>query len=137
MAIEQEGTEPPLVLIGYSKGATDILEAIVIYPEIRARIAAVISVAGAIGGSPVADQVSQKKLELLEQWPGAECSEGDGGALESMRPATRQAWLAENPLPQRNCPIIRWPHARSPDEISPILKARYKKLRESILETTA
>jgi len=40
------------VLIGYSKGAADILEAVVAYPEIRSRVAAVVSAAGAVGGSP-------------------------------------------------------------------------------------
>jgi hypothetical protein len=128
MAIELEGTEPSLVMIGYSKGAPDILEAIVNHPEIRERIAAVISVAGAIGGSPVADQVTQKKLELLEQWPGAECSEGDGGALESMRPATRRAWLAENPLPP-DLPFYSLATCPEPEKVSPILKSFYKKLR--------
>jgi hypothetical protein len=39
MAMELDGDEPRLVLIGYSKGAPDILEAVVAYPEIRPRIA--------------------------------------------------------------------------------------------------
>src|SRR5262249_24265005 len=37
MQMELEGTAPRLVLIGYSKGAPDILEAVVSYPEIRQR----------------------------------------------------------------------------------------------------
>lgn len=127
MALETGGTEPRLVLIGYSKGAPDILEAIVGYPEIRGRIAAVVSVAGAVGGSPVADQVTQKKLELLENWPGAECSNGDGGALESIRPATRKDWLSENPLPQ-TIPFYTLATCPEPERVSPVLKSFYKKL---------
>ena len=42
----------PAVLIGYSKGANDILAFLVDYPEEAAGVAAVVSVAGAIGGSP-------------------------------------------------------------------------------------
>jgi len=128
MAMEPENAEPELVLIGYSKGAPDILEAIVSYPEIRGRIAAVVSAAGAIGGSPVADQVTQSKLELLRHWPGAQCSKGDGGALESIRPATRTAWLAENTLPDE-IPYYSLLTCPEPDNISPVLKSGYKKLR--------
>ena len=113
MAMEPEGPEPRLVLIGYSKGTPDILEAVVSYPEIRPRIAAVVSAAGAVGGSPVADEVTQSKLELLKKWPGATCSTGDGGGVESLRPATRRAWLADNPLP-RDIPYYSLVTFRSP-----------------------
>jgi hypothetical protein len=128
-AIDPESSEPFLVLVGYSKGAPDILEAIVSYPEIRPRIAAVISVAGAVGGSPVAAEVTQAKLELLKHFPGAECSNGDGGAIQSLRPATRRAWLAENPLP-RDFPYYSLATCPEPDNVSPVLKPTYKKLRK-------
>ena len=127
MAMELEETGPRLVLIGYSKGAPDILEAIVGYPEIRRRIAAVVSAAGAVGGSPVADEVTQSKLELLRQWPGAECSKGDGGGIESLRPATRKTWLAENPLP-RGIPYYSLVTCPEPENVSPVFKSSYKKL---------
>lgn len=40
-----------LVLVGYSKGAPDILEAVVTFPELQQRVSAVVSIAGAVGGS--------------------------------------------------------------------------------------
>lgn len=127
MSIEPEGTEPQLVLVGYSKGSPDILEAIASYPEIRPKIAAVVSAAGAVKGSPAAEEVTQSKLELLRNWPGAKCSEGDGGAIESLRPETRRSWLAENTLPAdvRFYSLLTCPE---PDNISPVLKHSYKKL---------
>jgi len=128
LAMELESTDPSLVLIGYSKGAPDILEAIVAYPEIRTNIAAVVSVAGAVGGSPVAEEVTQSKLELLKKWPGAECSSGDGGAIESLLPATRRKWLVENPLP-RDIPYYSLLTCPEPDNISAILEPSYSKLR--------
>jgi hypothetical protein len=128
MAMELESAEPRLVLIGYSKGTPDILEAIVGYPEIRRRIAAVVSAAGAVGGSPVADKVTQSKLELLRHFPGAECSKGDGGGIESLRPATRKTWLAENSLP-RDFPYYSLVTCPEPENVSPVLKSTYKKLR--------
>ena len=48
MNMEMKDDEPRLVLIGYSKGVPDILEAVVSYPEIRERITAVVSASGAL-----------------------------------------------------------------------------------------
>ena len=127
MAMEMEGSTPNLVLIGYSKGIADILEAVVSYPEIRERIAAVVAAAGAVGGSPLANEATQSQLELLKNWPDADCVSGDGGAVDSLRPATRKAWLAENPLPD-DIPyysLVTYPH---PERISSILSSSYRKL---------
>jgi hypothetical protein len=128
MAMETEGSEADLVLIGYSKGTPDILEAVVSYPEIRPRIAAVVSAAGAVGGSPVADEVTQSKLELLNHWPGAKCSEGDGGGISSLLPATRKLWLADHPLP-RELRYYSLATCPEPARISAALRPSYKKLR--------
>ncbi len=119
--------EPRLVLIGYSKGAPDILEAVVSYPEIRGRLAAVVSAAGTVGGSPLASAVEQSQLALLRHWPGAECPPGDGGAIKSLRPATRKAWLARNPLPKDIpfCSLVTFPQ---PERISNVLRSSYKTL---------
>jgi hypothetical protein len=116
-----------LVLIGYSKGAPDILEAVVAYPEIRSRVAAVVSAAGAVGGSPLANDAQQYQADLLRHFPGATCTSGDGGAVESLRPATRKAWLAQNPLPGevRYYSLVTFPE---PQRISSILESSYEKL---------
>jgi dienelactone hydrolase len=99
MALPEEPGPPRLVLVGYSKGAPDILEAVVRYPEIRGRIAAVLSAAGAIGGSALANNAEQQQAEMLRHWPGAKCDKGDGGGVASLRPDVRKAWMAQNPLP--------------------------------------
>ncbi|MFL9960737.1 hypothetical protein PQR02_06325 [Paraburkholderia sediminicola] len=116
-----------LVLIGYSKGAADILEAVVAYPEIRRRVAAVVSAAGAVGGSPLANDAQQYQADLLRHFPGATCTSGDGGAVQSLRPATRQAWMARNPLPGdvRYYSLVTFPE---PQRISSILESGYDKL---------
>jgi hypothetical protein len=89
----------PVVLIGYSKGANDILEFLVRYPDLAARVEAVVSVAGAIGGSPVAAQAAGVYGLLLDRIPNARCPPGDGKLLESLTGPARRAWLAQNPLP--------------------------------------
>ena len=127
IAMGEEENRPRLVLIGYSKGTPDILEAVVTYPEIRSRIAAVVSAAGAVGGSPLANDATQSQLELLTHWPDAQCTAGDGGAIESLRPATRKAWLAQNPLP-RDFPYYSLVTYPQPDRISSVLGSSYNKL---------
>lgn len=127
LEMEVDGTEPRLVLIGYSKGAPDILEAVVSFPEIRPGIAAVVSIAGAVQGSPLAEDVEQSQLDLLKHWPGARCSPGDGGGVESLRPATRKAWLAENTLPRG---LATYSLVTSPESgrISAVLQPGFKRL---------
>jgi hypothetical protein len=116
-----------LVLMGYSKGAPDLLEAVVRYPEIHPYIAALVSVAGAVGGSPLANAARESQLDLLKHIPESDCSGGDGRAVESLRPAVRRAWLQRNPLPDsiHYYSLVTLPE---PDQISSILKSTWKKL---------
>lgn len=127
MALPIEAGLPRLVLVGYSKGAPDVLEAIVAYPEIRERIAAVVSVAGAIGGSPLAEDAKQQQADMLRHWPGAECEPGDGQAVESLRPDVRKKWLADNPLPT-TVPFYSLVTLPDPDLVSRIVRSGYRKL---------
>jgi len=129
LALPDELKDRPIVLIGYSKGAPDILAAIVTYPELRDRVVAVLSAAGAIGGSPLAHIAEQKDLNIMRYFPKSTCSEGDGGALESLEPATRRTWLAHNPLPPGIAyySLVTYPH---PDHISSVLTQTYKKLSQ-------
>jgi dienelactone hydrolase len=127
MAVPPDADAPRLVLVGYSKGAPDILEAVVAYPEIRSRVAAVVSVAGAVGGSALANDAQQYQADLLRHFPGATCGSGDGGGVASLKPATRMAWLARNPLPRelRYYSLVTFPQ---PERISSILESSYAKL---------
>ena len=127
MAMPAEPGPSRLVLIGYSKGGPDILDAVATYPEIRARVAAVVSAAGAIHGSALADDSQQYQADMLRHFPGATCESGDGGAVESLRPASRKAWLAEHPLPTdvHYYSLVTFPQ---PERISSILKRSYRKL---------
>jgi hypothetical protein len=129
LAMPIEPGPPRLVLIGYSKGAPDILDALVTYPEIRNRVAAVVSAAGAVGGSPLANDAKQSQAELLRHFPHAVCDLGDGTAVASLRPAERRAWLAANPLPT-NLPYYSLVTFPQPDHISSLLNSSYRKLAQ-------
>jgi len=127
MSRPAEPGPPRLVLIGYSKGAPDILEAIVAYPKLRSRVVAVVSAAGSVGGSPLANDAEQSQADLLRHFPGATCTSGDGGAVASLRPEVRQAWLAAHPLPKelRYYSLVTFPQ---PERMSSLLKGSYDKL---------
>ena len=129
MALPAESGAPRLMLVGYSKGAPDILEAVATYPEIRGRIAAVVSIAGAIGGSPLANDATQDQANLMRYFPGASCGPGDGGAVESLLPTTRKAWLALNALPRdiRYYSLVTLPQ---PERVSLILRGSRDKLAQ-------
>jgi hypothetical protein len=118
-----------LVLMGYSKGAVDILEAVATFPDLTHRVAAVVSVAGAVGGSPLANDATQSMMNMLQYFPDAECDPGDEGGLESLKPEVRKRWLAGNALPAsiRYYSIIAYPDR---EHISSILKSTYNKLSQ-------
>ncbi len=120
----------PLVLIGYSKGAPDILESLVTYPEVAEKVVAVVSFAGAVGGSPLADSITQSQMELLTWVPRSTCDPGDGGALRSLSPAYRRQWLSEHVLPGsiRYYSVIAFPDPET--RISSGLKSSWRELAE-------
>ena len=113
-----------LILIGHSKGAVDILHFLVNFPHMARRVAAVVSVAGAINGSRLADRAT----DFFGIWEWAilskRCETKEGLALDSLRPAVSMSWLANNPLP----PSVRYFSLvafTEPDNINLILQTSY------------
>jgi hypothetical protein len=126
-SLPPDQADRPVILIGYSKGVPDILQAIVDYPELADKVVAVVSAAGAVGGSALASEAKQSQANMLTKIPKSDCSEGDGGAIKALRPAIRQKWLAENPLPKqiKYYSVVTYP---DPEYISAVLKPSYQKL---------
>ncbi len=85
------------VLIGYSKGTSDMLEALAVHPEIRPRVAAAVSLAGTVMGSPLADDPPRLLPVLVQALSGGACTAGDGGAFASLRRTERLEFLARFP----------------------------------------
>lgn len=88
-----------LVMIGYSKGTTDILRFLADYPAQAAAVDAVVSVAGAVYGSPLADLFDGPYHLLFSHLPMNDCGHGDGGVVHSLRTDVRRAWLEDTTLP--------------------------------------
>jgi len=101
MIAEGLATAPdgPIVLLGYSKGAVDILHFLAGYPEMASRVVAVVSVAGPIMGSEVAEYGDWAYDNLLSDMFAGRCDPGDGGVLDSLLPQVRRDWLDSHPLP--------------------------------------
>ena len=81
----------PLILIGYSKGAVDILQFLVDFPEAARQVDAVVSVAGSVGGSPLADEFGGLYAYLFSHLPSDHCPPGDGDVVHSLRTDVRDA----------------------------------------------
>jgi hypothetical protein len=97
--LELEVTER-LILLGYSKGATDILHFLVDYPEHAKKVTAVLSGAGVINGTSLADKFADTYENWFQNTPIKACEPGDGGVLKSLKRSVQFPWLAVNPLPQ-------------------------------------
>jgi hypothetical protein len=93
-------TSERLLLIGYSKGTTDILHFLVNFPDLARKVTAVLSVAGAVNGSVVADKYAKTYHTWFEDLSLGECLPGDGGVLDSLTRVEQFQWLASHPLPQ-------------------------------------
>jgi hypothetical protein len=87
----------PLVLLGYAKGTSDLLEALS-DPETAQRVAAVVSLAGSGNGSPLADQPAAT-AGALARLPGSSCAAADQGGLASLRRGQRVDRLATSRPP--------------------------------------
>jgi hypothetical protein len=93
-------TSERLLLIGHSKGTTDILHFLVNFPDPAGKVTAVLSVAGAVNGSVIADKYAKTYHKWFENLSLGECRPGDGGVLDSLTRVVQFRWLKSNPLPE-------------------------------------
>ena len=127
IGLDEESGARRLLVLSYSKGTNDILEALVSYPDLADRVTAVVGVASAVGGSPLAPEAPLWTVNLLARIPGAECGTPPSGALPSLYPDVRQQWLAENTLPGsvHYFSIVSLP---KPEQLARGLRISYRKL---------
>ncbi len=87
------------ILIGYSKGAPDIQVALANEASVAGQVAAFITVAGASGGSPVADMLPAVADKYMRLNPIKSCQGDLSTGFKSLKRETRQAFLAAHPNP--------------------------------------
>ena len=88
-----------LLIIGYSKGMSDILETLAFHPHAIPPGSAVVSLAGIVSGTPIANHTAALD-QVAADLPLRSCGAGDRGAVESVSRRHRVAWLADHPLPR-------------------------------------
>ena len=118
----------PLVLLGHSKGAVDILEFLVSYPDLARRVAAVVSVSGAINGTPVADYLVNVYAALGDLTAPSDCPPGDDRGVVSQERSVRLSWLASHRLPDsvRYFSVVSFTQGGN---VSPFLREGYDLLK--------
>ncbi|MGQ3231138.1 MAG: hypothetical protein ACT6R2_19860 [Blastomonas fulva] len=87
-----------LILLGYSKGATDLIETIGRYPAAIPRGASIVGVAPVVSGTPIADK-GEGLYSALGRLPLPGCKPGDEGGVRSLTRRDRLSWLAAHRLP--------------------------------------
>jgi hypothetical protein len=117
----------PLIVFAYSKGLVDLLDFMVRYPDLARPIAAVVSVAGASNGSPLADRMHAIYRSLGAKFPLPGCARGTGEEIVDLRPDTRIAWWQDHGE-SLTVPIFTLVAAPQPDRVSPATRATYNEL---------
>lgn len=80
------------LIVGHSKGAVDSLQMLVDRPDIARRTTALIAVAGALQGSPLADRLDGLYGITFGVFPFSACSKGDGTPVLDLQRAARAEW---------------------------------------------
>ena len=117
----------PIILFAYSKGLPDTLEFVVRHPAAARRIAAVVSVAGAVNGSPLADDLAAAYRELASGFPLPGCAPGSGQEIHDLRRDVRLEWWRVN-RQAVTVPVFALVAAPRPDRVSPATRLTYDRL---------
>ncbi len=87
------------IVLGYSKGAPDVQAALALERDVARAVAAFVSVAGAIGGSPVADLVPGVAKKWIDKYNLKSCKGDLTAGFKSLSQSTRRAFLSKYPEP--------------------------------------
>jgi hypothetical protein len=117
----------PLIVFAYARGLLDVLELVVRYPMAASSIGAIVSVAGAMNGSLLADRLHPVFRAWLASLPSAKCRQADADPMLDLRRQTRLAWW-QNHRAGISTPVFALVTAPRPDRVSPILTEPYQEL---------
>ena len=117
----------PIILFAYSKGVPDTLEFLVRHPEAVPRIAALVAVASAANGSPLADELLPTYRKWLASVPLPDCEPGTGDASQDLRRDVRLAWWSRH-RHEVTVPVFSLVAAPRPERVSPTTRLLYNNL---------
>lgn len=113
------------VLIGYSKGAADLLEALRLVDAPQTKVAALVTIAGTIGGATL-PEAFRSLMQASRPWMTPECPANIHEGIQSLLPDVRYRFLQDNPLPVAGYLIAG---ATSANETSKALRDSWKSLK--------
>ena len=87
------------IVIGYSKGAPDLQVALASDATLTSSVAAFVTIAGAVGGSPIADLLPKQAEKWMKQYGTSICKGDLSEGFKSLRKDARKAFLSANPVP--------------------------------------
>lgn len=117
----------PLIVFAYSKGLPDLLELVVRRPDSAARIAAIVSLAGAANGSLLADRHLTVYRRWLSGLPLVSCGAGSGDEIGDLRRDVRLEWWRRHRA-AISVPIFLLVTTPLRDHVSPPLLMTYREL---------
>ena len=112
------------VVIGYDKGAADLQDALRVLEAPNTKVAALVSVAGIIGGLWLPEEL-RALMEPSRRWVAPTCPANMKDGMHSLAREVRQTFLRENPLPVPGYSIVA---ASTLDETSSALRGSWKRL---------
>lgn len=112
----------PAVVVAYSKGVVDVLEALVRHPEIRDVPSAMIAIAGAHNGSHLAAQRGDFYEAVITALPMRGCERGTGEEVRELAPDRRLAWWQAHAAVVR-LPVFALVGLPRPGTVAPFLAA--------------
>ena len=116
-----------VILVAHSKGMPDALQLIADYPGLHKRIAAVVSVAGAVNGTYLADNLKSFYRTFLAELPVPHCKGNTGDEIADLEREARMRWWFEN-RQKMKVPIFTIVAAPDPERVSPAIRATYRAL---------
>ena len=98
---DQRKSDPrKFIVLGYSKGAPDLQVALATEEGMAAAVAGFVTVAGATGGSPIADTMPAQVNGWISRFENMGSCQGDlTTGFKSLKREVRQAFLASYPQP--------------------------------------
>ena len=109
-----------IVLVWHSKGAVEALEMLQMRPDLASKVAAVLTVAGALQGSPHADELQGLYGLTLGVMPFSGCDRGEGDPVADLAPKVLREWWARA-TPSLRTPIYSIVGLPDLDRLSPTL----------------
>ncbi len=114
------------IVLGYSKGTPDLQVALATQPGVTDAVAAFIAVAGASGGSPVADAIPEMADRWIRQYNMPNCKGDLSQGFKSLSQTARRTFLSSYPHPI--VPTYSLPAVSTPENTSKMLQQAWQLL---------